>query len=143
MRHKLIFLTTGLFLFFVVSGLYNIPQNPAAQTYELEVVNVDGVWKVVYAADHSKTGVRAKKNDVIVWTVTGTDASFQFPEGLLLPVTNNDKLKDNSTILVRDGKKLKLKINNTAEPGIYEYAIFCIVDGVFAIENSPPKIIIE
>ena len=118
------------------------PSSPP-NTHELVIMKIDGIWKVVDAADHTKFTLKAKKKDVIVWTIIGSDASFQFPANLLDPVDEGDNLTDGYTKYLKDGKKLKLKVKETAEAGTYEYAVFCSVDGVFAIGGSPPKIIID
>jgi hypothetical protein len=143
MRNKLAILISGLFLFMLLMGLYILPSSQAPKVRELEVVKVDDVWKVVDATDYTKTEVRVKKKDTIVWNLNGTDASFQFPIGLFNPVSNEDDLQNGYTKFVKDGKKLKLKIKDDALTGTFEYAVFCIADGVFATGDSPPKIIIE
>ena len=54
-----------------------------------------------------------------------------------------DSLKSGYTKSLKEGKKLKLKVNDDALEGTYEYAVFCTTDDVFATGGSPPKIIFE
>jgi hypothetical protein len=143
MKPKLIIFIVASFLSMMLLGLSFEPASPPAKTVDLKVIKVDNVWKVVDATDYSKTTVKVKKNDKITWTVVGTDASFQFPEELLDPVETSDSLQNGYTKFVRDGKKLKLKIKNSAKAGTYEYSVYCTADSTFAIGGSPPKIIVE
>lgn len=106
-------------------------------------MKVDGVWKVVDATDTSNTQIKVKKKDTIVWKIEGTDAVFQFPQQLFDPADSTDALADGYTKTVKDGHKLKLKVRSDAASGIYEYAVFCKTDGVFARGSSPPKIIVQ
>ena len=124
-------------------GFTVVPDSTPANKYKLKVIKIDGEWKVVDASDYSKTHVKVKQNDTIVWTVAGTNTYFQFPAKLFNPVGIADSLIGGYTKFVRDGKKLKLKVKDDAPAGIYEYAVFCTADGVFAIGESPPNIVIE
>ena len=142
MRTKLTLLFITSLLSIALLGLYLVPTAPPKDV-DLKVIKVDGVWKVVLASDYSKTKVKVKKNDKITWQVVGTDADFQFPQDLLNPADPEDSLKNGDTKFVDDGKKLKLKVKDSAEPGTYEYSVFCLADSVYAIGGSPPKIIVE
>ena len=133
----------GSFLLMLLLGMYFVPSSLPAKDYDLKVVKVNGVWKVVDASDYTKLKVKVKKKDTIIWTAEGTDTYFQFPNKLFNPVGQKDSLSDGYTKFLRDGKKLKLKIKDDAPSGIYEYAVFCTADGKFAEGESPPKIIIE
>lgn len=143
MRNKLTILTSGFLMLMVFLGLYTIPISPLSKTVELEIVKIDGVWRVVDVTNQKKIVVKVKKKDTIVWTVTGTDATFQFPEGLFDPASDADNLPDGYTKFIADGHKLKLIIRDDAPTGTYQYAVFCNADGVFARGDSPPVIIIE
>ena len=143
MNAKLTLSIIGLVLLVSLSGFLISPVSPPAKSYDLALVKVGDDWKVVDANDHSKTKVKVKKKDTIVWSVSGTDAYFQFPDVLFNPVSSADSLHNGYTKFVKDGKKLKLKIKDDAPAGTYEYAIFCTADGVFAKGDSPPKIVIE
>lgn len=143
MKTKLIVLLTGSFLMMILLGVYFSPQSPPTKDFELKVIKIEGMWKVVDATDYSKTEVKVKKKDTVIWNIEGTDAYFQFPVELFDPVAAEDSLQNGYTKFVKDGKKLKLKVKDTAEPDTYEYAIFCTADGVFAVGGSPPKIIVE
>jgi len=143
MRNKLIVLIAGIVAVTLFFGFLLTPAPPALKTYELKVIKVEGVWRVVDATDYSKRKVKVKKKDTIVWTVEETDTYFQFPAKMFNPVGKADSLIEGYTKFVRDGKKLKLKVKDDAPAGTYEYAVFCTADGVFAQGESPPKIVIE
>ncbi len=143
MKTKLGILLSGSFLLMVLLGLYLVPASPPAKQYDLKVVKVDSEWKVVDASDYTKSKVKVKKKDTIIWTAEGTDTYFQFPNKLFNPVGGEDSLYDGYTKFLKAGKKLKLKIKDDAPAGIYEYAVFCTADGKFAEGESPPKIVIE
>jgi len=143
MRNKLFVPIAGIAALTLFFGFLLAPAPPAPKTYELKVVKVEEVWRVVDATDYSKAKVKVKKKDTIVWTAEETDTYFQFPANLFNPVRAADSLIDGYTKFVRDGKKLKLKVKDDAPAGTYEYAVFCTADGVFAQGESPPKIVIE
>lgn len=143
MLSKLTTLIGGPLLLMVLLGMYLIPPSPPAKDADLKVVKIEGVWKIVYASDSTKTQVKVKKKDTIIWTAEGTDAYFQFPAVLFNPVDPEDSLANGFTKFLKDGKKLKLKVKDDAPEGTYEYAVFCTPDGVFAKGDSPPIIIIE
>lgn len=143
MKNKLVILFTGSFILMLLLGMYTIPSTPPTNKIELNVVKVDSVWKVVDASDYTKYKVKVKKNTTIIWKAVGSDVSFQFPDFLFSPVNAVDNLKGGSTKYLKNGKRLKLKVKNDVPIGTYEYAVFCISDGAFAIGGSPPKIVIE
>jgi hypothetical protein len=143
MRGKLTVPITSIFLIIFFAGYLILLAQPAPKKYELVIMKVDNDWKVVDATDYSKTKVKVKKKDTIVWTLKGTDASLQFPDKLFNAVDPEDSLHNGYTKFLKDGKKLKLKVRDDALSGTYEYAVFCIKDGVFARGDSPPKIVIE
>jgi len=143
MRNKLFLLIAGIAIITLFFGFLLAPAPPNPKVYELKVVKVDGVWRVVDATDYSKRKIKVKKKDTIVWNVDGTDAYFQFPNSILNPSGISDSLRNGSTKFIRDGKKLKLKVRDDASKGTYEYAVFCSAEGVFAQGESPPKIVIE
>ncbi len=143
MKAKLTILLTGSFLLMVLLGMYFVPPSPPAKDVDLKIVKVEGVWKVVDASDSTKTMVKVKKKDTIIWTAEGTDTYFQFPAKLFNAVGKADSLADGYTKFLKDGKKLKLKVKDDALAGTYDYAVFCTADGEFAQGESPPKIVIE
>jgi hypothetical protein len=143
MKVKFVLLIIGIFLPVLLSGFLLQPNSPLPNTIELKVVKINNVWKVIDATDPKIKEIKAHKKDTIIWTVEGTNASFQFPEGLFDPVGSADSLTNGYTKFIKNGKKLKLKIKYNALPGTYEYAVFCTKDGVFARGDSPPKIIIQ
>lgn len=142
MRNNLFVLIAGIAVTALFFGFLLACTPPASIKYELKVTKVEGVWRVVDASDYSKTKVKVRKKDTIVWTVDSTDAYFQFPANLFKPVVSADSLIDGYTKFVRDGKKLRLKVKDDALAGIYEYAVFCTADDVYAKGESPPRIII-
>jgi len=144
MKRGLIISIVSIVLMMSLLGFFTMPGSPPpANKYQLKVVKVKGVWKVVDASDYTKSKVKVKKKDTIVWTVEGTDTYFQFPANLFNAVGAADSLVGGYTKFVKDGKKLTLKVKDNAPAGTYEYAVFCTADGVFAIGESPPKIVIE
>jgi len=143
MRTKLITFLLGFLFILPLLGINKMSSIPPANKFELKVIQVEGVWKVVDASDYTKTKVKVKKNTTIVWTAEGTDVSFQFPDFLFDPVSRTDSLANGYTKFLKNGKKLKLKIRGSVMPGTYEYAVYCTSDGVFAVGGSPPKIIVE
>ncbi len=143
MRNKLFVLIAGIVAVTLFFGFLLAPAPPAPKTYELKVVKIEGIWRVVDASDHSKKKIKVKKKDTIVWTVEGTDAHFQFSTSVFNPKGVSDSLKNGSTKFIADGKKLKLKVKDDAPVGTQVYAVFCSADGVFAQGESPPQIIID
>ncbi len=142
MRAKLKLSLVGFIFTALLTGFWVSQSPPSPKNYDLEVINIDGIWKVVNAAD-STTIVKVKKNDKIVWTADGTDAIFEFQQQIFDTTDGNYSLSNNFTENLRDGKKLKLKIDKNTPAGTYEYSVFCLADSVYAIGGSPPKIIVE
>jgi len=130
-----------LSLFFV--GFLNLSVQPQPKKYNLDIVKVDNIWKVVDATDYTKTTIKVRKKETIIWMAKGTDAYLQLPGKLFNPVDSEDSLKNGYTKFLKNGKRLKLKVKDDALAGTYEYAVFCTADGVFAQGDSPPKIVIE
>ena len=143
MKNKLFVLIAGIVSITLFFGFLFTPAAPNPKVYELKVIKIEGVWKVVDASDYSKKKIKVKKKDTIVWTVEGTNAYFQFSTSVFNPKGVSDSLKNGSTKYIADGKKLKLKVRDDAPVGTQVYAVFCSTDGVFAQGESPPRIIIE
>ena len=143
MKNKLIILITVIAAVTLFWGSILSPMTPNPKVYELKVVKVEGVWRVVDATDYTKRKIKVKKKDTIVWNVEGTNAYFQFSTNVFNPAGVSDSLRNGSTKFVRDGKKLKLKVKDDAPVGTHVYAVFCSADGVFAQGESPPRIVIE
>jgi len=143
MKNKLFVLIVGIVSITLFFGFLFTPAAPNPKVYELKVIKIEGVWKVVDASDYSKKKIKVKKKDTIVWTVEGTNAYFQFSNSVFNPKGVSDSLRNGYTKYIADGKKLKLKVKDDAPVGPQVYAIFCSADGVFAQGESPPRIIIE
>jgi hypothetical protein len=143
MNGKLKMFIIGIFLsvFFVGFIIFSVPPDP--KKYNLVITKVDNVWKVVDETDYTKTKIKVKKKETIIWKAKGTDAYLQFPDKIFDPIDAEDSLRNGYTKLLKDGKSLKLKVKDDALSGTYEYAVFCTADGVFATGDSPPKIVIE
>ncbi len=124
MRNKLFLLIAGIAAITLFFGFLLAPVPPGSTVYELKVVKVDGVWRVVDASDHSKAKVKVKKKDTIVWTVKGTNAYFQFSNSVFNPSGVSDSLRNGSAKFIRDGKKLKLKVRDDAPVVPQVYAVF-------------------
>jgi hypothetical protein len=105
-------------------------------------MKIDGVWRVVNPVDSTATLI-VNKNDKIIWTAEGTDAIFQFQDEIFDTTDSDYNLSQGFTKDLRDGKKLKLKIDKNTPAGTYVYSVFCLADSVYAIGSSPPKIIVE
>lgn len=112
------------------NGAYAFKKNEV----NLLVKKINGTWKVVDAADSSKTSVKAKRGYKITWTAEGTDVYFQFMD---------DKLVGKFKNALKDGKSISLNIGPNAKTGDNSYAVFCTADMEFAEGNSPPVIIVE
>jgi hypothetical protein len=143
MRNKFFILIAGIAAIATFFGFLFAPAPPNSKIYELKVVKVEGIWRVVDATDYSKRKVKVKKKDTIVWTVEGTNAHFQFPTSVFNPSGVSDSLRNGSTKFIANGKKLKLKVRDDAPVGTQIYAVFCSAESVFAQGESPPKIVIE
>ena len=143
MKVKLTLFVIGFCLITLSAGFLSPAFSPPSQSYNLTIIKVGDVWKVVHSDNHKKTEVKVKRNDTIIWTVEGSNAYLQFPEKLFNPAGKEDSLSNGYTKFLKNGKKLKLKVKDDAAPGTYEYAVFITADGVFARGDSPPRIIIE
>lgn len=143
MKVKLTLFVIGFCLILLSAGFYSPPVSPLPKTYDLLIMKIGDVWKVVDATNHNITKIKVKRKDTITWTVQSSNAYIQFPEKLFNPVGKEDSLSNGYTKFLKNGKKLKLKVKDDAAPGTYEYAVFVTADGVFAQGDSPPKIIIE
>lgn len=118
------------------SGLLAVQGQSSGQGQEhaLQVRMMKGHWKVVDAADSTKSLVTAQRGDAISWMPIGSDAYFQFPDSTLFGVYS---------VSAKAGKKLSLTVSPEAKSGKYTYSIFCLKDAQFATGDSPPVIIIE
>jgi len=143
MKQRLIIFSISIAFVLLLGGFLINPGPPPASTFDLKVVKIDDVWRVVDATDYSKRTIKVKRKDTIVWTAEGTDAYFQFSNDLFNPVEAGDSLGGGYTKFLKDGKKLKLKVKDDAPFGTEVYAVFCTADGVYAQGESPPKIVIE
>ena len=143
MKKRLIISSLSIAFALLLGGFISNPEPPPASTYDLKIVKVDDVWRVVDASDYSKRSVKVKRNDKIVWEAEGTDVYFQFSNKLFDAVGEADSLAGGYTKFLEDGKKLKLKVKDNAQLGVEVYAVFCTADGVYAQGDSPPKIVIE
>jgi len=143
MKAALSLLFIGIFLTVFVSCNRKrmVPISP--HQYEMRVMKIGKIWKVVDATDSTKTKLQVRRKDTIVWTIEGTDAFFQFPDSLFNPVDKQSILQNGFTKFLRNGHKLKLKIKDNAPSGIYSYAVFCTADSMFAQGDSPPRIIVK
>jgi hypothetical protein len=143
MNGKLTVLVISIFLSAFIAGFILFPVPPDPKKYNLVITKVNNVWKVVDETDYTKTKIKVKKKETIIWKANGTDAYLQFPDKLFSAVDAEDSLNNGYTKLLKDGKRLKLKVKDDVLSGTYEYAVFCTADGVFASGDSPPRIVIE
>jgi hypothetical protein len=143
MNGKLLVLISCIILTAVFTGFLVLSVQSQPKKYNLVITKVNGEWKVVDETDYTKTRIRVKKKETIIWTAKDTDAYLQFPDKLFNAVDPEDSLKNGYTKFLKNGKRLKLKVKDDVLAGTYEYAVFCTADGVFASGDSPPKIVIE
>ena len=97
MNAKVTLSIIGVILILLLTGFFTLPISPTSKTYDLTIIKIGDNWKVVDANDHTKTKVKVKKKDTIVWSVSGTDAYFQFPLELFDAVSSADSLKNGYT----------------------------------------------
>jgi len=144
MKSKISLLIIGMLLsIFISCNQKQQSTSESPKKYEMKIIKVDGIWRVVDATDTTKTKLQVHRKDTIVWTVEGTNAYFQFPDSIFKPVGRDDSLTNGYTKYIRSGHKLKLKIKDNAPFYTYVYAVFCSADSMFAQADSPPKIIIK
>lgn len=143
MKYKFITFCICLFIAVIFLGFYSHKYSATSKKIELQIKKIDNSWWVVEKEKKKPAIIKVKRNDKIEWQSEGTDVYFQFPKNIFIHERNNDTLKEGYTKFLKDGKKLKLKIRNEAQKGIYEYAVFCTANGEFAKGGSPPKIIVE
>ena len=91
-------------------------------------------WKVHDPKDKTKTKVKARKGEQIVWKGGTSDIYFQFPDASLF---------GEHTMMLEKGQEMTLKVGPNATRGTHSYAAFCYDDKCFAEGDSPPVIIIE
>ncbi|MBN2009990.1 hypothetical protein JW960_11660 [candidate division KSB1 bacterium] len=143
MKGKNAHLIIGATLLFML-GLYLSPDSAYAKSYELKVVKVDGVWKVIDTADVNNKQIKVKRNETVTWTADGSDVYFQFSSDMKFKgQAAADDLDGGYTKVLKAGKKLKLKVKADAPLGDEVYAAFVLADKVFAIGGSAPRIVIE
>lgn len=141
-----------VFVFLMIAVLFTFiscqekappPKPPKSDT--LLVTKVENIWKVVNPGNTDT--LRVHSNDKIYWKVDSTtDAYFQFPvedKKVFKPVSGSGHMSDGYTILCRAGEEFFLKIKDKPQKGPIVYAVFCIADSVFAIQNSPPVVVVE
>lgn len=134
----------GVLILSFSTGYYTFsPQG--SKTHNVTVKKIGNQWTVIVDTTvlGKKTELKVKKNERIIWTVEGSDAYFQFSDSTLFdPEGQEDKLEDGYVKYLKAGKKLRLKVRDLP-PMTVTYAIFCLKDNKFAIQSSPPKIIIQ
>jgi len=105
-----------------------------AKERKISIKKLNNKWKTLDADDHSKTKVKVKRGEKIVWEAEGTDLYFQFMD---------DKLFGNYTKSLKAGQKLSLTVGPNAVQGENKYAVFHHSEKQFIEGNSPPAIIVE
>ena len=110
MKQRLIIFSLIIAIAILLGGFMITPEPPPSATYDLKIIKVDKVWRVVDASDYSKRKVKVKRKDIIVWEAAGTDVYFQFSNKLFDAVGEADSLAGGYTKFLEDGKKLKLKV---------------------------------
>lgn len=143
-----------VFVFLMIAVLFTgISCNRDAQVKEETLVPIrltvkqdeNNVWKVV-SSDGTSDIIKVHANQNIFWKVVGTDAYFQFPvqdKKVFHMPPESDPLTNGYTAVRSDGESLHLKIKGDPEKGPIVYAVFCMADSVFAIQGSPPLIVVQ
>ncbi len=130
-------LSTLVLVLGAIVGLHELvavaSPSPSAD-HNVHVRKVQNKWKVVQAQDSTKTLVKAKRGDYIVWKAVGSDAFFQFQDSTLFGTDSG---------IAAAGKTLRLQVSSTADSGRHIYSVFCLKDRAFATGDSPPVIIVE
>jgi len=102
------------------------------------IQKIGNKWRVVHGSNNSSAPIRLSKGETgmneIRLKAVGSDVSIQFPNNNLF---GNDIYKLNKT----DGPK-KLQLKEDALPGDYAFAAFVHKDLVYAVGESPPRIIV-
>ena len=108
------------------------------------VKKIEGTWYVVNE-QNKPLPIEANRKDNIEWTAEGSDMVFQFPERLSIYFTKEDgsSVGDSYYIEVDNGKKLMLKVKDSAPIGNHEYSVLVKVDSSYAEGSSPPVMIIK
>ena len=107
---------------------------PPPKEHPLHIRKVHNKWKVVDSQDSTKSLVKTKKGENIVWKALGTDVYLQFPDSTLFGTESET---------ITSGKTLRLRVLPTAQSGRYPYAVFCVTGKAYATGDSPPVIIVE
>lgn len=137
---KLISLTVLAATFFVTGMISDPPAVTAGQVQQKRAVHrfrvgkLNNKWKVYDSGNANNRVITASAGETVVWSATGSDVFFQFPDSSLF---------DTDEVSVTDGKDLSLTVSANAKPGRYTYSIFCAKEGKFATGDSPPVIIIK
>lgn len=102
--------------------------------HRVSIKKMNNKWKSVDARDSSKTAVKCRVGEKVIWDAEESDLYFQFMDETLFGVY---------TTSIKRGDSLTLTVDSRAKRGTHPYAVFCLSDKEFAEGNSPPKIIIE
>lgn len=120
-----------LFLFMSGFGPTQTPQD-APKDVHVSIAKVENVWKVVLTGT-TITEVHVVEGQKIIFHAEGTDVYLQFDDTNLF----GGHLK-----MIKNGKTLVLGVGQV-EKGVYTYSAFCDGPKVFAVGDSPPKIIVD
>jgi hypothetical protein len=136
-KYQMRYVSLIVALVFIVGIIWSstslLGQGPP-KAVEISITKVKKKWKVVDSTDSTKTDIKGKRGQKIVWTANGSDVYFQFLD---------ENLVGNYTRRLKDGQKLTLVIGPNAKKGVNYYAVFCLSDSTYAEGGSPPKITIE
>lgn len=138
MFKKIVSYLCGLLIISFCMGYFLPQQNLKDRRVEIKKIGKE--WKVLVDSSEvtpqgKRPELKVKNGQKIIWTITGSDAYFQFTIDSLFE--GNKKYKYS----LKDGKELKLTIKKHLS---YDeiYAIFVVKDNEFASQDSPPKIIV-
>ncbi|MGD9898925.1 MAG: hypothetical protein AB7T22_07320 [Calditrichaceae bacterium] len=102
--------------------------------HHLSIIKMKKGWKVVDAADTTKSTIVVDKGDKIIWTAYGSKVYMQFLD---------QKLVGKYTHVIDSGEEFRVTVGNLAKKGPNPYAVFCLADLEFATGDSPPKIVVN
>jgi len=140
MKKKLIIggiVASGLFVLSLItrrksSGKDGSGTNLRSTTHEFEVKNIEGVWRVFKKGEETESDIIAERNDKIIWRVRESEAQFTFQEEKIF----------GKKVLKTFIRRANAKILHNSPRGTYEYEIFINKDNVYALGQSPPRIIV-
>ncbi len=111
-----------------------VPQQQTPTDHRFIIGKLGNSWKVYSSLDSTNRIIQANPGDRVIWTASGSELFFQFPD---------ESIFNSSGATLANGNELTLTVSMNAKAGEYTYSVFCTMDNQFATGDSPPKIIIK